>query len=81
MTDPASVEAIYASVIEDTIFKLSPEFENAGVPMIVLSRLQEVRIVKSATEMYMMRFFVCGISCSPLGPQRGLRMDHVGNIK
>lgn len=43
MTDPASVEAIYTSVIEDTIFKLSPEFENAGVPMVVLSRLQEVR--------------------------------------
>lgn len=50
MTDPVSVEAIYKSVIEDTIYKLSPEFENAGVSMQVLSRLQQVRRRKEEEE-------------------------------
>jgi hypothetical protein len=44
MTDPRQVEAIYRSVIDDTVNKLAPEFENAGVSLQVLARLQEVCI-------------------------------------
>ena len=44
MTDPKSVETIYSRVIEDTINKLAPEFENAGVSLQALSRLREVCI-------------------------------------
>ena len=42
MTDPRDVEQIYNQVIEDTITKLAPEFENAGVSLQILGRLQEV---------------------------------------
>jgi hypothetical protein len=42
MTDPKQVEQIYQQVIDDTISKLAPEFENAGVSLQTLARLREV---------------------------------------
>lgn len=45
MTDPSSVEEIYRRVIDDTVQKLAPEFENAGVSLQVLARLQTVCVL------------------------------------
>lgn len=42
MADPKQVEGIYRNVIDDTVNKLAPDFENAGVSLQVLARLQEV---------------------------------------